>query len=158
MNKTFLLETLFLGSFLLGICGFSIPLSASEATASSEIRNVLVNWSKDFNAKNIPEVCGLFAPDLVASFPNTPDRNYHAMCKQLTAALENPEKTFLYDPPQIEDIVVSGNLAIVRLIWTSRMTSSSAPGELIIKEKGMDVFKRQADGTWKISISYAFEL
>ncbi len=71
---------------------------------------------------------------------------------------ENPGRTFLYDAPQIEEILVSGDLAVVRLIWTLRVTDKNAPGELTVKERGIDVFKRQEDGTWRIHISHAYPL
>jgi len=127
-----------------------------EASAPTEIRTALEKWPWDFNAKDALGVCGLFAPDLVASYPGQPDKNYDAMCQQLTAALENPEKTFRYDIPQIEEILVSGDLAVVRLIWTLRITDPNVPGGLTVRERGIDVFKRQKDGTWKISISHAY--
>ncbi len=69
-----------------------------------------------------------------------------------------PGRTFLYDAPQIEEILVSGDLAVVRLIWTLRVTDKNAPGELTVKERGIDVFKRQEDGTWRIHISHAYPL
>jgi ketosteroid isomerase-like protein len=46
--------------------------------------------------------------------------------------------------------------SIVRLIWTSRMSDKSRSETTTIKEKGLDVFKRQGDGSWKIVISYAY--
>jgi ketosteroid isomerase-like protein len=144
-------------------CGFwlivgEIPaLSASpEAGVPAEIRRALEKWPGDFNAKDAPGVCGLFAPDLVASYPGQPDRNYDGMCRQLTAALENPKKTFHYEAPQIEGILVSGDLAVVRLVWTLSITDRDAPAGTTIKEKGIDVFTRQQDGAWKISISHAY--
>jgi ketosteroid isomerase-like protein len=78
------------------------------------------------------------------------------MCQQLTAAVNNPAKTFRYEAPQIEDILVSGDLAVVRLIWTLSITDPNVPGGLTIKERGIDVFTRQKDGIWKISISHAY--
>jgi ketosteroid isomerase-like protein len=144
-------------------CGFcliagEIPaLSASpEAGVPAEIRRALEKWPRDFNAKDAPGVCGLFAPDLVASYPDQPDKNYDGMCRQLTAALKNPEKTFHYEAPQIEDILVSGDLAVVRLVWTLSITDRNVPAGVTIKERGIDVFTRQKDGAWKISISHAY--
>ncbi|HKA52179.1 MAG TPA: DUF4440 domain-containing protein [Candidatus Binatia bacterium] len=144
-------------------CGFwlvagGIPALSSppEAGVPVEIRRALEQWPRDFNAKDAPGVCGLFAPDLVASYPGQPDRGYDGMCRQLTAALENREKTFHYEAPQIEDILVSGDLAVVRLVWTLSITGHDAPARVTIKERGIDVFTRQKDGAWKISISHAY--
>lgn len=127
-----------------------------DAAARAAIKTALLQWPKDFAAKDARAVCGLFAPDLEASYPGGPDRNYDAMCKHLTAVLNNPDKTFRYDAPRIDDILVSGDLAVVRLVWTLRVTEKGKPGETVIRERGIDVFKRQKDGAWRISISHAY--
>ncbi|HYU20237.1 MAG TPA: hypothetical protein VEQ11_16230 [Chloroflexota bacterium] len=92
MNKEFLFSAMVLCVVLLIACGTPISSVSPEASAPNEIRNVLEKWPKDFSAKDTPAVCGLFAPDLVASYPEQPDKNYDAMCRQLTAALEKPRK------------------------------------------------------------------
>jgi len=156
MNKELFFRAIVLCGFL-SITGETPSQSVSpEASVPAEIRQALEQWPRDFNAQDAAGVCGLFAPDLVASYPNQPDKNYAAMCQQLTAALKNPAKTFRYEAPQIEDILVSGDLAVVRLIWTLSITDPNVPGGLTIKERGIDVFTRQKDGTWKISISHAY--
>lgn len=132
---------------------FSLENEA-EAKSREEIIQLLQKWPKDFNAKNIGAVCELFAPNLVASYPGTLDRNYEEMCRHLTAVLTQTDKIFHYDPPLIEQVIIEGNLAVIRLIWTLKISSKN--GTETIKEKGLDVFMRQNDGKWKIAISYAF--
>lgn len=130
----------------------------AASKARKEIVDRLQKWPEDFNAKNIKEVCGLFASDLIASYPGTADRNYEEMCRNLTATLTNSDKIFRYEAPKIEQIIIEGNMAVVRLIWTLRTATKNGSETELIKEKGLDVFKRQADGTWKIAISYAYPL
>jgi steroid delta-isomerase len=44
---------------------------------------------------------------------------------------------------------VSGDLAVVRLIWISNLTATD--GRTTSEEEpGLDVFQRQPDGSWKI--------
>lgn len=130
-------------------------LSASEV---QDITQILNKWPQDINQKNVPAVCGLFAPDLIASYQGAPDKNYDQMCQQLIKAINDPEKTFHYQAPQIEDILIQGDLAVVRLIWTLEVTSKEQTVLEEVKEKGLDVFRRQKDGSWKIIISYAYPL
>ena len=135
-------------------CFSSGSASAAEPDpAEVAIRRVLEQWPKDFNARNKPGVFGFFAPDLVATFPGQPDRDFAAMCKHLGTALEDP-KRFRYDAPKIHQVIVSGDLAVVRLTWTLRLTIDDR--EVVTREHGMDVFRRQKDGTWKCAISYAY--
>lgn len=129
---------------------------AVEAKFRQEIVNLLQQWPRDFNAKNIEATCGLFAPDLIASYPGTADRNYQEMCRSLKAVLTDSNRTFSYEAPNIEQIIIQGDMAVVRLIWSLKISSENPLKTELIKEKGLDVFKRQKDGSWKIAISYAY--
>jgi uncharacterized protein (TIGR02246 family) len=128
------------------------PPQGSEA----KIRRTLEAWPKAFNMKDKAGTCSLFAPDLVASYPGQPDKSYDAMCKHLGAALDGSSKAFRYEAPQINEILVSGDLAVVRLIWVLHVTDKKTSAETVVREVGIDVFKRQKDGTWKVSISHAY--
>ncbi len=114
-----------------------------------EIVRLLQKWSHDFNEKNIEAACALFAPELIASYPGSPDRNHDEMCETLKkASISNMS----YDVPTIEQILIQEDLAVVRLVWTLKTPTET------IREKGIDVFKRQKDGSWKIIISYAYPI
>ena len=58
--------------------------------------------------------------------------------------------------PDINDVIVDGDLAVVRLIWTLTVRDGSGQVLETTVEDGVDVFRRQADGSWKIHISHAF--
>jgi len=138
--------------------GFFALENTEESKAKLEIIGRLEKWSKDFNAKNIPEVCGLFAKDLVASYPGTADRNYDDMCRQFKEKLIRSDLILRYEVPEIEQVVFAGDIVVVRLIWTLKTSQKDQPSTEIIREKGLDVFKRQKDGVWKILISYAYPI
>jgi uncharacterized protein (TIGR02246 family) len=120
------------------------------------IEAALRQWPDDFNAKNLPGVCGLFADDVVLIYPGSPDRNHQQFCDQMRTLFEDPGKEFSYDPPDIQEVVVDGDLATVRLIWTLTIRDTSGKVLETIDENGVDVFRRQPDGSWKIHISHAF--
>ncbi len=124
-----------------------------DMQSKQQIIGLLMQWPKDFNAKNTKAVCGLFAEDVIASYPGIEDRNFQDMCRQFSLALKDPEKKYHYATPEIEQIFIEGDLAVVRLIWTLTVTSSLEVKT--IKEKGLDVLRRQKDGKWKIAVSYA---
>lgn len=122
-----------------------------------EIRSALESWTRDFNDKKKEEVCGLFAPDLIANYGNYPELNYESICTQLKSSLTMEDKTFRYTL-DIKEIIVSGDLAVVRLIWTLDVRDTG--GNLIetVKDRGMDIFRRQADGKWRISRYIAYPM
>jgi ketosteroid isomerase-like protein len=137
------------------ICGPAVAQSPDQA--DGDIRAALMKCTADFNARNLGEVCDLFAPDLRYDFQGLPERSYDDICKLLRTSLSDATRRFTYSPPAIEEIIVSGDLAVVRLTWTLKVRSDGAPGDVTSEEIGLDVFRRQPDGRWKIIRYIAFE-
>src|SRR5690606_34477965 len=101
--------------------------SASERgapDAEREIRAALREWADDWNAGRLAPVCDLFAKDVVLSFPGGPDRDWKTMCDGFARLFAGGAPTLRYDPPEIEEVLVSGDLAAVRVVWTLRRAPS----------------------------------
>jgi ketosteroid isomerase-like protein len=128
------------------------PYSAAQA----EIRAALTQWMTDFNAGRVEKACALFAPDLVAQYRGQPERDYDALCDLLKQSLNDRTKSYAYSLV-IKEIMVAGDLAVVRLVWTLKLTRKDPPSETSSDEPGMDIFRRQPDGSWKISRFIAYE-
>jgi len=124
--------------------------------AETAIREALAKWTADFNARDAARICDLFAPDLVYDYRGFPERNYEALCGLLRRSLADRSKQFTY-ALDIKEILVSGDLAIVRLVWTLRTMLPGATTAAESKEPGLDVFRRQPDGSWKIVRYIAYE-
>ena len=123
------------------------PLSA-EADPASAVRAALEAWRDDFNARRAGHICDLFAPDLRYDFQGLPEQDHARLCARLNRALADGSRSFHYDL-RIKEIIASGDLAVVRLTWTSTLTG--ADGKQVVEtEPGMDLFGRQPDGTWRI--------
>ena len=137
-------------------CLLAPAAAQSEAAAEKAIRDALTRWTADFNAREASRICDLFAPDLRYDFRGTPERDYDAMCSALRRALGDRSKTLTYSF-DIKEIIVSGDMAIVRLVWTSQLSHSGSAQVIETKEPGLDVFRRQPDGTWRISRYMAYE-
>lgn len=129
-----------------------------QEQAKNEIVRALIQWPKDFNAGNGKEACGLFAPNLIATYPGAPDRDYEQMCAHLTKIFTDKSRHYSYETPHIEQVLIEGNQAVVRLIWTLSVVEQGQSEATVIKERGLDVFERQEDGSWKIAISYAYTI
>jgi steroid delta-isomerase len=132
----------------------SLTHAATSADAESEIRATLLRWTADFNARDSSRVCDLFAPDLRYDFRGFPERDYAALCALLGRALSDTTKKFEY-APDIKEVIVSGDLAVVRLVWWVKLTSEGKTVET--KEPGLDVFRKQPDGKWRIVRYIAYE-
>ena len=127
-----------------------------SAAAQNQIRVALEKWKLDFNAGDASQVCALFAPDLISNFRGQPEDTYNSLCANMQSAVTDPAKTYHYDL-EIKEILVSGDLAVVRLVWTLKVRPKDGGPAQITREPGMDIFRRQPDGTWKISRYLAYD-
>jgi ketosteroid isomerase-like protein len=140
----------------LGAAHVTAALAGSLATAQTgdqaqaDIRAALMKWTADFNARNLGEVCDLFAPDLRYDYQGFPERGFDDICKLLRQSLAEPRKRYSYAPPAIKDILVSGDLAVVRLTWTLTVKGEAMAQGVTTEEPGIDIFRKQPDGRWQI--------
>jgi uncharacterized protein (TIGR02246 family) len=130
--------------------------AAADTQVENAIRDALTKWTADFNARDASHICDLFAPDLRYDFRGTPERDYGAMCSGLHRMLGDRSKTLTYSF-DIKEVIVSGDMAIVRLVWTSKLSISGSGRIIETREPGLDVFRRQPDGTWRIARYLAYE-
>ena len=107
-----------------------------------------VAWNKGIQGHNQ-------RADLIAQYRGQPERGYDALCDLLKRSLRDPAKKYSY-ALDIREIVVAGDFALVRLTWTLTVHSKGASAETI-EEPGMDIFRRQADGSWTIFRYIAYE-
>lgn len=142
----------------IALCGL-LPRATAEPNDASEraIRAALEKWTADFNAGNAQAACGLFSPELRYDFRGHPERNYGDICSLLHRSLGDRTQKYSYSL-EIREVLVSGELAVVRLVWRLRTSAVGIPGSSAESiEPGMDIFRRQADGSWKIIRYVAYE-
>ncbi|MCX5580175.1 YybH family protein [Kaistia terrae] len=129
-------------------------VTAADATSDEAlIRARLQGWADAFNARDAEAACDLFADDVIATVRGTPDSGKAEICGRLRHALAKPDQTMSYTP-DIAEVLVSGDLAVVRLTWTLKVVRGGKVA--FSQEKGMDLFKRDASGTWRILRFIAF--
>jgi steroid delta-isomerase len=129
------------------------PLLADDA--ATEVKSALTRWMADFNAGKTERVCDLFAVNVRADFRGYPTRDHQAVCDRLIKSLTDNTRAFSY-ALDIKEILVFGDVAVVRLVWTLTITERDGR-EIKSVEPGMDIFRRQADGSWKIVRYMAYE-
>ena len=125
------------------------PLAQPDSRPETAIREALSAWTRDFNARDTSRICDLFARDLAYDYRGFPERGYDALCDLLQRSLRDPTKRFDY-ALDIKEIIASGDIAVVRLVWRLRVTPTGAATGVETREPGLDVFRRQPDGHWKI--------
>ncbi len=151
-----MLNDTLIASTLLALMLFALPVTAAaDDGAETQIRTALSKWTQDFNAGKADAVCQLFSPELRYDFRGYPERGYADICARLNRSLSDASKKYVY-ALDVREILVSGSLAIVRLVWTLNVTLPNGQAVTSV-EPGMDVFARAPDGTWKIIRYLAYE-
>jgi steroid delta-isomerase len=134
----------------IGLFAWSVPaLATDRADGAATIRAELVAWMQAYNTRQADKVCGIFSGDLRYKFGEVPDRGYNDVCPALHRLLgdETHRSHYTLD---LREILVYGDIAVVRLIWTLDSSQAGSSATVRTLEPGMDIFQRQSDGTWKI--------
>lgn len=129
-------------------------LSADEVVAdeAAAIRARLERWTEDFNAGRKAAACDLFSAELVSDFKGQGEADHATRCAIIERAIDDPARDFRY-ALELKEIIVEGDLAIARLTWTL----SVSPGDITSVEPGLDVFRKEADGQWRIIRYMAYD-
>lgn len=128
---------------------------AAAQSPEAEIRAALERWTQAFNAGRADEVCDLFSRDLLADVRGIPLRDFNGQCDILKKALADGTRRLSYRH-DIRDVTVEGRMAAVRLVWT--LTAREAGGRVATTiDQGLDVFRREDDGRWRIVRYMSFE-
>lgn len=136
----------------LPLLGLLLAATPALGDAESDIRARLDAWTRAFNAGDKAAACELFSRSLVSDYRGQGEADYATRCALIEKALDNRERRFRY-ATDIKEVIVEGNLAVVRLTWTLTIT----PGDLTSVEPGMDVFRKEDDGAWRIVRYIAYE-
>jgi ketosteroid isomerase-like protein len=122
---------------------------ASQAADADAIRNEFAAWRSAFDSRNVNAVCDIFAPDLRLDAGPLLDDTYSRLCARLQRILKDPEATYKYSLA-IREILIFGDIAIVRPVWTLTVTREGEPSAIVTTEPGLDVMRRERNGTWRI--------
>jgi steroid delta-isomerase len=140
------------------VLAFLFGQASAQPTTSAEtaIRDALATWTRQFNAGKADAVCGLFAADLRYDYRGFPERGFNEICGLLRRSLSDRTKHYSYSL-QIKEVIVSGDLAVVRLVWRLKIVPVGAADATVSEEPGIDIFRKHPDGGWKIIRYIAYE-
>lgn len=126
--------------FLMQFC-----CTAAIADDATDIRTRLQQWTASFNGRDKVGSCDLFSKSLISDVRRQGEANYEMRCAIISKALDDPQRSFHYSF-DIKDVIVDKSIAVVRLDWALRIS----PGDAVSTETGLDVFRKESDGQWRI--------
>jgi steroid delta-isomerase len=127
----------------------SAPASSSAARDEAEIRHALADWVTAFNGGDYARAATVWAPDLIGWYPGAPDDTYADEQAAATRPREQGAPRVEY-ALAIDEVMVSGDLAVVRDTWTEVVRRKDAPARSRTF-RSFEVWRRQADGHWRIA-------
>jgi ketosteroid isomerase-like protein len=132
-------------AFLFPVTCAHADSAADNAAAEKQIRETLAHWVEATNHGDYKSALAVWAPDLIGWPPAGQDDTYERETK--FASMQPQPMTFAL---KIEEVIADGSMAVVRDIWTQ--TDREASGtEKVETFRSFEVWRRQADGAWKIS-------
>jgi ketosteroid isomerase-like protein len=127
----------------------SLALATERTDGAAAIRAELAAWTQAYNSRQGDKICHIFSEDLRYKFGEVPDRGYNDVCPALRLLLSDKTRQSHYTL-DLREILVYGDIAVVRLIWILDESKTDSRARIRSLEPGMDIFHRQKDGSWKI--------
>ncbi|HYG61072.1 MAG TPA: nuclear transport factor 2 family protein [Thermoanaerobaculia bacterium] len=126
--------------------------SAVQADSSTErdvaiLREKIRKSGEAFNNVDPDAIIAPYARDVVLSYPGVPDMGYETLAK-VYAGLRDRKNVVEKTSPTIEEILVSGDLGIIRVMWDTTTTEVATGRQSSRQMKDLQVWRRERDGTW----------
>jgi uncharacterized protein (TIGR02246 family) len=134
---------------LLALAPGCAPQAAPDTRAADEaaIRAAEAQWAKTAGAKDVDGTVAFYSDDARFLPPNEPLITGKKAIRDSWAAMLGMADTITWEPTKVE-VASSGELGYVTGAYTLTMKD---PKGATITDKGkiLDVWRKQADGTWK---------
>lgn len=122
--------------------------ASSSAAEEQKIRALIRHWVAQVEAKNIPAIADMYAPDGLLMVPNAPAFQGKAGVAQAwTGMLGLPGFALSFGPTEIQ-VADSGDMALDRGTYVLKTTGANGP----IEDRGKYlVVWRKIGGEWKVA-------
>ena len=129
----------------------------SQDDGINELKNTLSNWVDGFNAGDYQKAISIYADDFIGYYHGQPDQTLNNIKEQYQHIFNNKDLTVKISF-KADEIKVMDNFAYVRMILTASIKPSYAPQPAVASDKGLQVWHKQNNGTWKLIRSSSFPM
>jgi len=124
-----------------------------RAADSAAIRAAIERGARGFERAQPDSILAHYARDIILSYPGIPDQDYATLVRGYGQLRSRPATERATTTPTFDEILVAGDLAVVRLRWTttirSAATATTAAAESTRYLRDLQVWRREADGEWR---------
>jgi uncharacterized protein (TIGR02246 family) len=126
------------------------PAPDTRATDEKAIRDSETQWVKDFNSKDMDKIVGHYADDGSVLMPNLAIMTgKDAIRAGLKDAIADPAFSIDLQTGKVE-VSKGSDLAYSQGTYTYTGTDPKLKKKVLEKGKYVEVYKKQADGSWKV--------
>lgn len=134
---------------------FLYQISYSQTDNTKPIRDAINNWVDGFNSGDYAKAISIYADDFIGYYPDQKNQYRKDIEDQYKHILNNKNLSVIISVKE-DEISVSGDFAYVRMTMTAKIKPSYAPEPSIATDKGLQVWKKDKNGMWKIIRSSSF--
>jgi uncharacterized protein (TIGR02246 family) len=125
------------------------PPPDTHAADVQALKDTEAAWLKVWVAKDLEKTVSYYADDASVLMPNAPAANgKDAIRAALKPFFDDPNFAITFQGSRIE-VAKSGDLGYGQVTYTATMTDPKSKKPVTEKGKGVTVYKKQADGSWK---------
>ena len=111
------------------------------------IRAKILQGARGFMLGDPDTVLAHYARDIVLSYPGIPDMDYATLARSYGELRRRPAGERAATTPTFDEVLVSGDLTVVRVRWTTTITDSTGRASTR-RLRDMQVWRRERDGQW----------
>ena len=137
------------GCIALLLLTFVCPAPAADTKIEQALRDLDAQWSAAAAAKDLDKTVSYYSDDAIVMPPNAASATTkEAIRSAWKEMLTTPGAAISWKATKVE-VAKSGDLAYVSGTYEETMTDASGKS---VKDHGkyVEIFKKQADGTWKV--------
>jgi steroid delta-isomerase len=145
-------------SLLLLILGHSFMVSAQHLGKKSlppvdeatRIKNTISKIREHYNNNTPDSILRFYARDLLVSYPGMPDTDYLGF-QQAYNEMKAATGVHTVTRDSIEEIIVSGDMAMVRFSWLTTQTRENPAKTVRWRARDFTIWRKEPDGEWRFS-------
>jgi steroid delta-isomerase len=126
-----------------------LALLLATADAQTDVATIRAKILKGADAAMRGDAAGImshYAKDILLSYPGIPDQDYDTLFRGYSE--KRPPGFTLKTAPTFDEVLISGDLAVLRLNWTTTIRTTDPAREVTRQARDMQVWRRERDGTW----------
>ncbi len=119
------------------------------------IKVALYRWQEAFNRGDHKSTLEIWAPgDVVVSYPGRPDRTYRDIVASAETHDPNTEETTFVD---IEEVIVSGDLAFVRDTWRHTVRQKQSGSTRQLRLRSIEIWRKLPQAGWRVTRAMLYD-